>query len=65
MTILTNDNGESQPSSRDLPKARRCLRCEDIFQSDWSGERICRRCKSTAAWRQGIPPQASSAGRKG
>ncbi|WP_420349010.1 hypothetical protein [Pelagibius sp.] len=32
---------------------RRCLMCRDRFESAWHGERICKRCKSTAAWREG------------
>ena len=32
---------------------RRCLMCRDHFESSWRGERICKRCKSTAAWREG------------
>lgn len=35
------------------PKFRRCLMCRDSFESSWAGERICKRCKSTAAWREG------------
>lgn len=35
------------------PKTRQCLKCATQFESTWSGERICRRCKGTAAWRQG------------
>jgi hypothetical protein len=35
------------------PKMRHCLRCRTPFLSEWSGERICRKCKSTIAWRQG------------
>lgn len=34
-------------------KARRCLMCNSRFESEWPGERVCKRCKSTAAWRQG------------
>jgi len=34
-------------------KTRRCLVCRDAFESAWAGERICRKCKSTAAWRSG------------
>jgi hypothetical protein len=34
-------------------KERRCLMCGETFQSEWAGERICRRCRSSAAWRQG------------
>lgn len=48
-----------QPQPRDdeepatVPKTRQCLKCHSQFESTWSGERICRRCKGTAAWRQG------------
>jgi hypothetical protein len=35
------------------PKMRPCLKCRTPFLSEWSGERICRKCKSTIAWRQG------------
>ena len=35
------------------PKARRCLMCSETFESDWAGERVCKRCKATAAWRSG------------
>ena len=35
------------------PKMRQCLKCRTPFMSEWSGERICRKCKSTIAWRQG------------
>jgi len=34
-------------------KERRCLMCSEAFASSWPGERICRRCRSSAAWRQG------------
>src|SRR5581483_4768217 len=33
------------------PKIRPCLVCKTPFQSEWSGERICRRCKSAKIWR--------------
>lgn len=39
----------------DVPRARLCLRCGSDFESEWSGERICRRCKSTASWHNGLP----------
>ena len=35
------------------PKTRSCLRCKTLFQSEWIGERICRRCKSAKIWRNG------------
>ena len=34
-------------------KARLCLMCRKMFTSEWSGERVCRRCKSTETWRRG------------
>ena len=37
----------------DPPKLRPCLRCGTEFPSAWSGERVCRHCKSTSVWRNG------------
>lgn len=34
-------------------KTRRCLLCGRSFLSEWAGERVCRNCKSTEAWRRG------------
>jgi hypothetical protein len=34
-------------------KKRHCLTCGDPMRSEWSGERVCKRCKGTAAWRSG------------
>lgn len=34
-------------------KIRECLTCRAPFPSAWSGERICRKCKSGSAWRGG------------
>ena len=39
----------------DVPKVRQCLRCKVTFSSEWSGERICARCKSSQAWLSGVP----------
>jgi ribosomal protein L40E len=39
----------------DVPKLRHCLRCNATFPSQWSGERVCSRCKSSNAWRSGAP----------
>jgi hypothetical protein len=35
-------------------KIRSCLICRKDFSSAWAGERVCRSCKSTSAWRSGI-----------
>jgi len=32
-------------------KTRKCLRCQDAFESSWPGERVCKRCKSSDSWR--------------
>ena len=31
-------------------KIRSCLMCKDDFESAWSGERVCKRCKSQSKW---------------
>ena len=38
----------------DIPKLRACMLCKENFQSDGFGDRICRRCKSSNTWRNGI-----------
>lgn len=32
-------------------KTRKCLICSEPFPSEWSGERVCKTCKSKASWR--------------
>ena len=32
-------------------RPRKCLMCSQSFDSEWSGERVCKRCKSTDSWR--------------
>ncbi|MBT6442234.1 MAG: hypothetical protein HOK61_07395 [Alphaproteobacteria bacterium] len=34
-------------------KERQCLKCREEFPSEWAGERICKRCKSSGSWRNG------------
>ena len=34
-----------------VPKTRKCLMCKKEFESAWSGERVCRGCKVTNAWK--------------
>jgi hypothetical protein len=47
----THEKSESARSTEQ--KIRKCLICRSPFLSAWAGERICRRCKDTAAWRSG------------
>lgn len=35
-------------------KVRHCLMCREAFMSAWSGERICAKCKKSAAWRNAL-----------
>lgn len=46
---------DSARRASDVPRVRVCLRCKANFESEWSGERICRPCKSTTSWRNGLP----------
>lgn len=44
---------DPEPPAEEVRKQRNCLMCHDGFSSAWSGERICPRCRSKAAWREG------------
>lgn len=48
----------------DVPRERRCLRCETVFWSEGFGERICRRCKGLKAWRNAAPVSAGGSNRR-
>jgi Zn finger protein HypA/HybF involved in hydrogenase expression len=64
---MTNSPAAGAPSEQsvgDVPKVRQCLRCQDTFHSEWAGERICPGCKSTAAWRKGVPQQTYPVGKR-
>ena len=37
-----------------VPKTRNCLVCKVEFLSAWAGERVCKKCKSRADWRNGF-----------
>jgi hypothetical protein len=50
-TAGKHDDGDTEESA----KLRPCLRCNEPFTSGWSGERICRRCKDSIAWRNNEP----------
>ena len=46
-----------EPERERDPKVRNCLSCLHPFTSEWAGERICRKCKSSSWWRMGSLPQ--------
>lgn len=41
------------PPARRGGQPRKCLMCGDWFESEGAHNRICHRCKSTRAWREG------------
>ncbi len=45
--------GKLNPECEYKQKHRRCLMCHKPFVSEWAGERVCKRCKSTSVWREG------------
>jgi hypothetical protein len=51
----TVDESRENPEAKRMPekKIRNCLVCHSAFLSAWAGERICKRCKGTSAWRNG------------
>lgn len=54
--ITPTEHTEFTPEVRpNAPRTRSCLRCQASFKSEWSGERVCPRCKSSHGWRTGIP----------
>lgn len=55
MTVSWQEDGVTEQEAVAPPKLRQCLRCRSTFESAWSGERICSRCKGSHAWRQGTP----------
>jgi hypothetical protein len=44
---------EADPEIVRIRKERQCLLCLVPFESEWSGERICQKCKSRSVWREG------------
>jgi hypothetical protein len=51
--FVIHDHTKPEADQQVEPKTRPCLVCKTPFLSEWSGERICRRCKSAKIWRGG------------
>ena len=49
----TANPGSNEVAEKDTPKIRPCLSCRTPFESAWSGERVCKRCKSSKLWQNG------------
>lgn len=60
MTSTSPKDAQVEQSITYTPKRRRCLRCQIMFHSEWAGERICGRCKSSNTWRNGAPLRSFS-----
>ena len=58
MTDYPKEEAAGDLSARYTRKSRKCLMCKSAFSSEWSGERICPRCKGKNAWKNGIPGEA-------
>ena len=44
------DDLDPMPERIYITKTRSCLKCREPFESEWSGERVCRRCKGRDSW---------------
>ena len=53
ITSRVDSDSKLAPELAPSAKPRQCLMCHEQFPSEWAGERICKRCRQTAAWRQG------------
>ena len=53
MNEFKNAEADADGARDDISKTRLCLTCQNAFESQWSGERICPRCKGKSAWREG------------
>ncbi len=52
---------ENEPQQQ--TKLRHCLKCQAPFESAWSGERVCRKCKTSRVWRDGVAANMESCSR--
>jgi hypothetical protein len=61
VSTQATDSAPDRPlaANADVPQMRHCLRCRTPFLSEGFGERICRPCKGTNAWRTEIPLRRS------
>ena len=46
-------HSKPKPERVRMAKTRQCLKCREAFESEWSGERVCKHCKSLDSWREG------------
>jgi len=53
MSDIATPEKEDEIEEEITQRTRKCLFCGTHFPSEWAGERVCKKCKATAAWRQG------------
>jgi hypothetical protein len=34
-------------------RERKCLMCSREFRSEWAGNRVCKKCRTSSAWKEG------------
>ena len=53
---MTNVTYVRKPVPRRIErkKVRACLKCRGPFESEWSGERVCKKCKTRISWRMDV-----------
>ena len=34
-------------------RERKCLMCSRDFRSEWAGNRVCKKCRTSSAWKEG------------
>lgn len=60
MINIQNDDTYEDDAPKLQRQIRKCLRCQKPFESEWIGERICKRCKNSGVWRQGLTTNVSN-----
>ena len=51
---MANKEDEPITSDKTAPSdgtKRTCMMCKESFVSEWSGERVCKRCRGSGAWK--------------
>lgn len=52
-----------KPDNADARKRRKCLMCSNQFNSDWAGDRVCKSCRNSRAWKDGDTQRPYNVGR--
>ena len=53
MSVKIRNKQRNDEQTTSGEQHRRCLMCGTLFLSFGSGNRVCKKCKSTQAWREG------------